>query len=60
MAAIEQFLADNQGSFGSFSFTDPWDDQVYTTCSFANDTLGLISEAEMSGRISFTVKQNRD
>jgi len=59
MAAIEQFLADNQGCFGSFSFADPWDGQVYEACSFGNDALGLISEAEMNGRTSFTVKQNR-
>ena len=59
MAAIEQFLADNQGSFGSFSFTDPWDNELYAACSFASDALSLICEAEMSGRTSFTVRQNR-
>lgn len=59
MAAIERFFAANQGCFGNFEFTDPWDGQVYRNCSFASDALGLVSMAEMNGRTSFTVRQNR-
>jgi hypothetical protein len=59
MAAIERFFAGNQGCFGNFEFTDPWDGQVYPSCSFASDALGLVSAAEMNGRTSFTVRQNR-
>jgi phage-related protein len=33
LAAIEEFFVVNQGSFGSFQFTDPWDGQVYDDCS---------------------------
>ena len=60
MAAIEQFFWDNQGGFGNFSFTDPWDGQIYPNCSFASGGLNLTSLAEMKGRTWFTVRQNRE
>ena len=59
MAAIEQFFAVNQGCFGNFSFVDPWNGQTYPNCSFANTDLTLISLAEMKGRTTFVVKENR-
>ena len=59
MAAIEQFLQDNQGAFGSFAFTDPWDQQVYPNCSFANGDLALTSVSEQQGQTTLTVRQNR-
>jgi len=59
MAALEQFLESNQGSFGSFSFTDPWDSQTYANCSFADDATNLTSAEEMRGSASVTVKENR-
>ncbi|MGD0048631.1 MAG: DUF2460 domain-containing protein [Bryobacteraceae bacterium] len=59
MAALEQFLASNQGSFGSFFFTDPWSNQTYTNCSFADDVIGLTSVEEMHGQTSVTVRENR-
>lgn len=60
MAALEQFFTDNQGSFGSFSFTDPWDGQVYTNCSFATGDLGLAWLSDMNSGTVITVRQNRD
>ncbi|MGD0666028.1 MAG: DUF2460 domain-containing protein [Bryobacteraceae bacterium] len=59
MTALEQFLESNQGSFGSFSFTDPWDNQTYNNCSFASDAMDLTSMEEMRGQTSVTVKENR-
>lgn len=59
MAAIEQFFTDNQGRFGSFTFTDPWDGQAHPDCSFASDELGLVSLAEMKSRTAFKVIENR-
>ena len=59
MAALEEFLESNQGSFGSFSFTDPWDNQTYSNCSFASDAMDLTSVEEMRGKASVTVKENR-
>ena len=60
MASIDQFFADNQGAFGSFAFTDPWDGQAYANCSFVNGDLALTSLAEMHGRTVLTVRQNRN
>jgi len=59
MAAIGQFFEDNQGEFGGFTFTDPWDGLAYANCSFGTGDLGLTAIAEMQGRASFTVRQNR-
>ncbi|MGO9010914.1 MAG: DUF2460 domain-containing protein [Bryobacteraceae bacterium] len=59
MAALEQFLESNQGSFGSFTFTDPWDNQTYNNCSFASDAMDLTSVEEMRGQTSVTVRENR-
>ncbi len=60
MAALEQFLASNQGIFGSFSFMDPWDGQTYSNCSFGDDAMDFTSVEEMRGGTSVTVKENRD
>jgi Conserved hypothetical protein 2217 (DUF2460) len=59
MAAVEGFFSDNQGCFGNFAFTDPWDGQTYPNCSFAADELDLISLMEMRGRASLKVIENR-
>ena len=59
MAAVEAFFVANQGSYGSFSFTDPWDGHVYTNCSLASDELDLTSVAEMRGRVSLKITENR-
>ena len=59
MAAVEGFFSDNQGCFGNFAFTDPWDGQTYPNCSFAADELALVSLMEMRGRVSLKVIENR-
>jgi len=59
MAAVEGFFSANQGCFGNFAFTDPWDGQTYPNCSFAADELDLISLMEMRGRVSLKVIENR-
>ena len=58
LAAIEEFFLANQGAFGSFSFTDPWDGAVYDNCSVAADELALVTVAEMRGSTSLTVVRN--
>jgi len=60
MAALEQFFADNQGCFGNFAFTDPWDGTRIANCSLASDELELTAVAEMQGQTSLTVVENRD
>jgi hypothetical protein len=60
MANMETFFADNQGSFGSFTFTDPWDGQVHSNCSLATDSLGLVLSNEMQGGVVLKVVENRN
>ena len=59
VAAFEEFFEDNQGRLGSFQFTDPWDGTLYTNCSLASDELMVSSLAEMCGKTSLTVIENR-
>ena len=58
LAAVEEFFTANQGAFGSFSFTDPWDGQVHDNCSLAADGLTLLTVAEMRGSTRLTVVRN--
>ena len=58
LAAIEEFFLENQGEFGHFSFTDPWDGKVYENCSMAIDGLALVTAAEMRGSTRLTVVRN--
>jgi hypothetical protein len=59
LAAYDQFFVSNQGSFGSFSFTDPWDGTVYANCSLLQDTFGFEVRSEMRGKTTVTVCENR-
>jgi Conserved hypothetical protein 2217 (DUF2460) len=59
MAALQAFFLANQGSFASFAFTDPWSGQVYQNCSLAGDDMNITSLAEMQGRTSLVITQNR-
>jgi hypothetical protein len=59
VAALEQFFADNQGAFGSFAFTDPWDGTAFPNCSLEMDGLKTTATAEMNGATSLTVAENR-
>jgi len=59
LVALDQFFVSNQARFGSFSFTDPWDGTVYPNCSLAGDTYGFQLSAEMRGKATLTVCQNR-
>ena len=59
MVSLEEFLQSNEGSFGSFSFTDPWDNQTFTNCSFVDDAIALTSLEEMRGHASVRVRENR-
>ena|SRR5438067_1346425 len=60
IAEIEQFFAANQGAFGDFEFTDPWDGQVHRNCSVATDDLELTALAEMSGAATLAIRENRE
>ncbi len=58
-AAVEEFFQANQGAFGNFAFTDPWNGMVYQNCSLDTDGLDLTAVAEMWGKTAITVRENR-
>ena len=57
--SLEEFLISNRGSYGDFSFTDPWSGTAYTDCSFAEDTLQMSFEAQDRAKLRLTVVENR-
>ena len=59
LAALDQFFVSNQGRFGSFSFTDPWDGTLYSNCSLAGDTFGFQLQGEMRGLTTLIIRENR-
>jgi hypothetical protein len=59
LGALDQFFLSNQGSFGSFSFTDPWDGTTYPNCSIVGDIFQFQSRSEMRGKTTLTICENR-
>lgn len=59
LAALEEFFRSNQGRFGSFDFTDPWDGQKYPNCGIQSDDLELAAIGEMRAKTSLIILQNR-
>src|SRR3954467_11650445 len=58
MAKIADFFAANEGSFGDFAFTDPWDGRLYPHCSVIGDELQLGAIEEMSGATAVVIFEN--
>jgi hypothetical protein len=58
-AAVDNFFRTEEGSFGNFAFTDPWDGTTYPNCSLASDELELTAAGEMLQRTSVAVVENR-
>jgi hypothetical protein len=59
MTALEDFFTTNEGRFSNFAFTDPWDGTQYANCSLEGDEMQMISAAELRGKTSLTVVENR-
>lgn len=59
IAALEEFFLANQGAFGSFAFTDPWDGVEYADCSLEADVFEFSLTGEMRGRTALAVVENR-
>lgn len=55
---IEEFFVAEQGKFGDFAFTDPWDGTQYASCSLEADSVALEFLEEGRGRVSLVVRQN--
>jgi uncharacterized protein DUF2460 len=60
VARIEEFVATNQGAFGDFAFTDPFDGQVYPSCSLDGDLLEWTAHGEMSASTKLVIEENRE
>jgi hypothetical protein len=56
---IESFFLEQQGEFGSFSFTDPWDGTEYPDCSFESSDFELYSFAEGRSAGTITIRNNQ-
>jgi hypothetical protein len=59
MGALDNFFIANQGSFGNFVFTDPWDGAAYENCSLSSDQMYLSSLEELQGNSTLTIIENR-
>ena len=58
-AAIEEFFASQQGQYGDFSFTDPWDGTEYPSCSLESDAAVLEQGRQGHGKTILIVRENR-
>ena len=59
LAAIETFFLEQQGRFGSFSFTDPWDGVEYADCSFEEDTFEARHLTETRSAARMIIRANQ-
>ena len=59
MTTLESFFVAQGGQYGSFSFTDPWDQATYANCTIENPELTLRYEGPQSGSVSLVVRENR-
>jgi len=56
---LREFFRTQNGSAGTFSFTDPWDGTVYPTCSLEDDEMAEDLRDEEKGQTTLTVCENR-
>jgi hypothetical protein len=59
VTAMEDFFAECQGTYGSFSFIDPWDGEEYPNCSLDSDGFDFVTLSEMGASASLVVVENR-
>src|SRR5271169_2843254 len=57
--ALEQFFVAQEGSFGTFSFVDPWTQTTFENCSLNQDTLQYAVQGELQGTAQLIVVENR-
>jgi hypothetical protein len=57
-AALDEFFTQQQGAFGSFEFTDPWDGALYEDCSFAIDEVEFTAAGEMRTAARLVIEEN--
>ena len=59
LTALEEFYTAQQGAFGNFSFTDPWDGREYADCSLEQDQVEIVLAGERRGQTALVVRENR-
>ncbi len=59
LAILTEFVRSQQGEYGSFTFTDPWDGAVYGNCSFEGGVMERRLMTESRGSTTLIVKENR-
>ncbi|MGI8990139.1 MAG: DUF2460 domain-containing protein [Bryobacteraceae bacterium] len=59
IGSLDQFFWDQQGSFESFSFTDPWDGTVYPDCSLEADQFTSNFQEELRANTKLVIRENR-
>jgi len=59
MDSLETFFLAEQGGYGTFTFTDPWDATDYTGCSLENPEAFFDFLEIHDGRARLVVRQNR-
>ena len=59
LANLQSFFVAEQGRFGSFSFTDPWDGTEFADCSLDQDRFEFELSGEMRAQTVLMVRQNR-
>jgi hypothetical protein len=59
MAALEAFFVTQQGALHDFSFTDPWDNVEYPSCSLETDDSFWQFRAESWSQTELVIRENR-
>lgn len=57
-AALEEFVAAQQGRLGDFTFVDPSDQQEYPSCSLASDAAEMIYASEGRRTTRMVIREN--
>lgn len=55
LAAVEEFFAAQQGAYGMFTFTDPWDATAYPNCRIESDEATFTGAGQLQGKTTLTV-----
>ena len=58
MGRLEQFFLENQGTFGTFTFVDPWDGTEYPNCSLDAGTFEFSVIGESRSRTKLVIREN--
>jgi hypothetical protein len=57
LTTMEAFYAQEQGQFGTFSFTDPWDGTVYSECQFDHPEVSADYRSILGGSARLIIRE---